>query len=162
MSSMFSPDEKITLSGKGSIEQPIMGHGELYLTNKRLFLVHKTGLISKRETPLLDVEIGQITYCKSEGTLRKVLIVGVRGSAGQVLAYKIHVSGPDAWVAQIYNLKGGGAGPSAQTLSQQSQPWQQAVTDPVSRTTSNNKFCKYCGKQMSLDSVFCPACGKQQ
>jgi hypothetical protein len=106
MSSMFSPDEKVILSGKGSMEQPVTGHGELYLTDKRLFLAHKAGLIRKRETPLLDVEIGQITYAKAEGALRKVLVLGVRGTAGQVLSYKMHVSAPDAWVAQVYNLKG--------------------------------------------------------
>lgn len=161
MSSMLSPGEKVILRGKGSIEQP-KGPGELYLTDKRLFLAHKVGVIRKRETQLLDVEIEQITYAKAEGILRKVLEVGVRGTAGRVLSCKIHVSGPEAWVAQVYNLKGGGGARPAQTPSAQPPPQGQAVSDTASQSSSGLKFCRYCGKQMSTDSVYCPACGKQQ
>ncbi len=107
MSSTFGPDEKVVLSGRGSIDQPISGDGEIYLTDKRLLLIHKAGMIRKRETPLLDIEIGQISYVKSEGTLRKVLVLGVKGTGGQILTYKIHVPNPDSWVAQIFNLKNG-------------------------------------------------------
>lgn len=156
MSSMFSPDERVLLSGKGSIEQPITGSGEMYLTDKRIFLAHKSGLITKRETPLLDVEVGQVTYAKTEGSLRKVLVVGVRGTGGQVITYKIHVGGPESWVSQIYNLKGGagvGATPRASV--------QAAAPQPMADSTGT-RFCKHCGKQIDSDSTFCSACGKPQ
>ncbi len=101
---IFSPDEKVILSGKGSIEQPIKGKGEIYLTNKRLLLIHKSGLIRKRETPLIDIRIDQISYAKVEGFISKVLVIGVP-HGGTVIAYKIKVPQPDSWVAEILRLK---------------------------------------------------------
>jgi len=101
---MFAPDEKIILSGKGTLEQPIKGKGEIYLTNKRLVLIHKSGLIRKKETPLVDIHIDQISYAKVEGFISKVLIVGVP-HGGTVVAYKIKVSNPDAWMAEIMRLR---------------------------------------------------------
>lgn len=101
---VFAPDEKIILSGKGTIEQPIKGKGEIYLTNKRVVLIHKSGLIRKRETPLVDIHIDQISYAKVEGLLFKVLVIGVP-HGGTVIAYKIKVPNPDSWVAEIMRLK---------------------------------------------------------
>ena len=101
---IFSPDEKVILSGKGSIEQPIKGKGEIYLTNKRILLIHKSGLIRKRETPLIDIRIDQISYAKVEGFISKVLVIGVP-HGGTVVAYKIKVPQPDSWVAEILRLK---------------------------------------------------------
>jgi hypothetical protein len=152
---MFSPDERVLLSGKGSIEQPMAGNGEMYLTDKRIFLAHKSGLIKKRETPLLDVEVSQVTYAKTEGSLRKVLVVGVRGTGGQVITYKIHVSGPQSWVSQIYSLKGGaGVGARAEAAV---QPAHQGPAG-----SSGARFCKHCGNEIDADSTFCSACGKHQ
>lgn len=149
---MFSPDERIILSAKGSLEQPITGSGELYLTDKRLFLVHKSGLITKRETPLVDIRINEVNYVKVEGSLRKVLILGVRGAGGQIIAYKIHVSTPESWLAQIYSLKGGS------TVST-TQPPQVALAPLVQSNPPGAKFCSNCGKQVKLEAKFCSACG---
>jgi zinc-ribbon domain len=154
MSSMFSPDEKVVLSSKGSLEQPIKGSGELYLTDKRLFLVHKSGLISKRETPLLDVRIGEVSYVKVEGSLRKVLVVGVRGTGGQILAYKVHVPAPESWSAQIYNLKGGGS----------TTAWPAPIIDekplPSQTASRASRFCSNCGQPANQGAKFCPSCGQ--
>lgn len=157
---MFSPDEKVVLSDKGSIRQPVQGRGEIYLTDKRLFLAHKSGLVKKRDTLLLDVEIGQMTYAKVEGTLRKVLVVGVRGTAGMVLAYKIHVSDPDAWVSQIYDIKGGGGHRPASP--QPVQATQLPRAEASGSAISGAKFCRHCGKQIAPDSMYCSNCGRQQ
>ena len=100
----IGPDEKIILQGKGVIEQPVSGKGEIYLTSKRVIMIHKSGLIRKRETPLVDVRLDNISYAKAEGLLRKVLVLGVH-QGGLVTAFKIRVSNPESWVAQIYNLK---------------------------------------------------------
>jgi hypothetical protein len=101
---IITPGEKIILSDQGTIEQPIEGSGELYLTNKRLLLIHKSGIIRKRETPLIDILLTQISYVKTEGFLRKALVIGVRERGGGIIAYKIHVNHPDSWMAKIYNL----------------------------------------------------------
>jgi hypothetical protein len=106
VSSFLYPGEEVIISGEGSVEQVFVGKGELHLTAKRLFLAHRSGLVRKRETPLLDVEIGQVSYAKTEGMLTKVLVVGVRGTAGQVLAYKFKVPRADEWAEQILRLKG--------------------------------------------------------
>ena len=153
MSSVISPDENLVLSGHGSIEQPIAGSGELYLTDQRFMLVHKSGLISKRETPLLDVTIGEISYVKVEGSLRKVLVVSVRASGGKVQAYKIHVGQPEAWAAQIYNLKSGKrAVPQAQTMA---MPAQAQPSAPAP-----GRFCSQCGLPLNADAKFCSGCGR--
>ncbi len=104
-------------------------------------LVHKSGLITVRETPVLDIRIGEISYVKVEGTLRKVLVIGVRGAGGQVQAYKIHVATPESWYGQIYNLKGGSS----------SSGQLQAKTA---------KYCTQCGQELGDDAKFCPSCGK--
>ena len=136
------------MSGEGSVAQVFVGKGDLYLTAKRLFLVHKSGLVRKREASLLDVDIGQISYAKTEGMVTKVLVVGVRGTAGQVLAYKIKVPGPDAWVEQILRLKGG------EVTAPQSPLASPIPSDPGS--------CRHCGGKIAPGSAFCPACGKAQ
>jgi hypothetical protein len=136
LSSIFSPDERILLSAHGSVEQPINGRGDLYLTDRRLVLIHRSGLIIRRETPLLDVELSQVSYVKAQGTLRRVLVLGVRSNGGQVSAYKVHVGAPDSWVAQIHSLKMTG--------------------------NSASKYCDQCGKKIEFDAKFCAACGKEQ
>ncbi len=104
---IFSPDEKIILQGKGRVEQPVEGSGELYLTNKRLVLIHKSGFLRKKETPLLDIRISQISFVKVEGLLSKALVIGVP-HGGTVVTYKIKVSKPEVWQAEIYKLMSGG------------------------------------------------------
>ena len=154
MSSVISPDENLVLSGHGSIEQPIAGSGELYLTDQRFMLVHKSGLISKRETPLLDVTIGEISYVIVEVILRKVLVVSLRAVGGKVQAYKIHVGQHEAWAAQISNLKSGKrAVPQPQTVAMPTQA--QTPTAP-----SPSRFCSQCGLPLNADAKFCPGCGK--
>ncbi len=101
---IFDPDEKLILSSKARIEQPVKGSGEAYLTNKRLVLIHKSGLIFKKETPLVNIWLSEISYAKVEGLLSKVLVIGVT-HGGTVIAYKIKVSNPESWLAEIYNLK---------------------------------------------------------
>jgi zinc ribbon protein len=150
---LLYPGEEVIMSGEGSVEQVFVGKGGLHLTAKRLFLAHRSGLVRKRETPLLDVEIGQISYAKTEGTVKKVLVVGVRGAAGQVLAYKIKVSGPNAWVEQILRLKGVGGG-----AAPQSPP----SFGPIGQTSSDPGSCRHCGEKLAPGSAFCPACGKAQ
>lgn len=154
MSSVFSPDENPVLSGHGSIEQPIAGSGELYLTDQRLMLVHKSGFISKRETPLLDVTIGEISYVRVEGSLRKVLVVGVRASGGKVQVYKIHVGQPKAWAAQLFNLKNG-------KRSSPEQQEQAAIPPPKQTQTGriSNLFCSQCGQGLNTSAKFCSECG---
>ena len=101
---IFSPDEKIILGARGTMEQPINGSGELYLTTKRLILIHKSGFIRKRETPLVDIRLDQISYVKVEGLLRKTLVIGVP-HGGSIIAYKIRVPNPESWQAEIYRLR---------------------------------------------------------
>lgn len=103
-SAIFTPDEKLILSAKCSIEQPIEGKGEAYLTNKRLLVVQKTGLIKKQETPLVDIRIDQISYVKVEGLISKVLVIGVP-HGGSVITYKIKISNPKLWASEIYRLR---------------------------------------------------------
>ena len=61
-------------------------------------------MIRKRETPLVDIHIDQISYAKVEGFISKVLVIGVP-HGGTVIAYKIKVPHPDSWVAEILRLK---------------------------------------------------------
>jgi len=107
-SMFFGPGESVILSGKGQIEQPVNGGGVLYLTNHRLFLIHKSGIIRKREIPLLDLPLTDISYVRTEGSLRKVLIVGARSANGLVTAYKVHVANPDSWAAGITSTRAKG------------------------------------------------------
>jgi len=100
MSSVLFPGEKIILSSKAGIEQPIRGNGEAYLTEKRLLIIHKSGLIRKREIPLADIRLDQISYAKVEGWLLKTLVIGV-SQGGTIIAYKIRVPNPDSWLAAI-------------------------------------------------------------
>ncbi|MDG7044437.1 MAG: zinc ribbon domain-containing protein [Nitrososphaerota archaeon] len=148
MSFIFSPDETILMSGTGTIEQPIQGHGELYLTDKRLFLIHRSGLIRKRETPLMDIDMAQLTYAKTEGIIRKVLIIGARNQSGQVNAFKIHVMNPESWVAHIYNLKNAPAAAPAQPPAQ-----------PPASSPADVLYCTQCGTRIPSTAKFCPNCG---
>jgi len=107
MAAIFSPDENVILKARGHVEQPIEGSGEIYLTNKRLLLLHRSGMIRKKETPLLDVKMDMISYFKVEGILRKVLVLGVVSNAGIVITYKIHVPSPESWSSVLFNLKKG-------------------------------------------------------
>ena len=100
---ILSPTERVLISGSAKIEQPIAGRGEAYLTDKRLVVIHKSGFIRKRETPLLDIRLDQISYVKVEGILSKVLVVGI-SQGGKVIAYKIKVPHPDSWMSTIYNI----------------------------------------------------------
>ena len=102
---VFGPDETVILSGRGDIEQPIKGNGELYLTTKRLLLIHKSGLVRKKETPLVDIRLDQLSYAKVEGLLSKVLVLGVTQSNGIVVTYKIKVPRPDSWLNAIFRAK---------------------------------------------------------
>jgi len=101
---IFAPGENIILSGKGKIEQPIVASGEAYLTNRRLLIIQKSGLIRKRETPLVDIRIDMISYAKVEGLLSKVLVIGVP-QGGSLITYKIKVPHPESWLSQILALK---------------------------------------------------------
>ena len=141
MPSIFSPNERILLNAHGSVEQPINGKGQLYLTDRRLLLVHKSGLVIKRELPLLDVEISQISYIKTQGTLRKILALGVKSNGGQVAHYKVHVRTPEAWVARIMNM-----GANVQKSAQE----------------PSSKACQHCGETIPAESRFCAECGKPQ
>jgi hypothetical protein len=152
VSSLLYPGEEVIMSGESSVEQVFVGKGELHLTAKRLFLAHRSGLVRKRETLLLDAEMGQISYAKTEGLVSKVLVVGVRGTAGQVLAYKIKVPRADAWVEQILRLKGG----------EGTAPMSLPSFKPVSPTWSDPGSCRHCGGKIAPGSAFCPACGKAQ
>ncbi len=105
MSVIFSPGESIIIKARGRVEQPIEGSGEIYLTNRRILLVHRAGMIRKRETPLLDVKIEQVSYFKVEGLLRKVLVLGVISNAGVVISYKVHVPAPESWASALFSLK---------------------------------------------------------
>jgi len=100
---ILSPSEKILMSGSARIEQPLEGKGEAYLTDKRLIVIHKSGLIRKKETPLLDIRINQISYVKVEGLLSKVLVLGVT-QGGKIITYKLKVPNPESWMSTIYNL----------------------------------------------------------
>lgn len=116
MAAILLPDENVILKARGRVEQPIEGSGEMYLTNKRLLLLHRSGVIRKKETPLLDVKMDMISYFKVEGMLRKVLVLGVVSNAGIVITYKIHVSSPESWSSVLFNLKkGSGIRPSEQS-----------------------------------------------
>ncbi len=104
---IFGPDEKVILSDKGRIEQPFKQGGEIYLTTKRLLLIQKSGLIKKKEIPLVDITIDNISYAKVEGRLSKTLVLGITEKAGRIITYKVKVKDPDAWLAEIYRLKRG-------------------------------------------------------
>lgn len=101
---IFIPGETVVLSGKGKIEQPIRASGEAYLTTRRLLIIQKSGLLRKRETPLLDIHLNMISYAKVEGILSKVLVIGVP-QGGTVITYKIKVPHPESWLSQILALR---------------------------------------------------------
>ncbi len=158
---MFGPDEPVLLSRHASIEQPVSGSGRLYLTDRRLILIQRSGRIRKTETPLFDLTLEEISYARIEGTLWKVLVIGARTQGGRVVTYKIHAQDPQAWKAQIYSLKGVGAGirfvpsrtpPSALTEALQApQPKQMT-----------SKLCTDCGHALPLEAAFCSSCGSPQ
>lgn len=153
MSSRYlSPSEMVILNSHGSIEKPVKGHGQLYLTDKRLVLVHRSGLIKIKETPVLDIEIPQISYSKIEGTIRRALVLGVKAGNGQVVAYRIRVAHEEKWHSEINTLKGG---------KNESDAPEFPKTERVSDSIDEAAYCGQCGKK-TLDSNFCPNCGEPQ
>jgi len=158
---LFGPDEPVLLSRHASIEQPVSGNGMLYLTDRRLILIHRSGVLRKTETPLLDLTLDEISYVRVEGTLWKVLVIGARTQGGRVVAYKVHAQNPGVWKAQIYSLKGSLGGirfipprtpPSA--LNQTSH-----IAHPAQQAT---KFCIDCGHRLPPEAAFCSSCGGPQ
>ena len=147
--SYLSPSEKVILNSHGSVEKPVSGHGQLYLTDKRLVLVHRSGLLKVKETPVLDIEIPQISYSKIEGMLRRTLVLGVKSGNGQVIPYRIRVAREEKWHSEIRMLKGG----TKETVAPEF-PRTEQVTD------SESRYCGQCGEEDVLNSRFCPNCGE--
>ncbi len=158
---MFGPDEPVLLSRHASIEQPVSGSGTLYLTDRRLILIHRSGRIRKTETPLLDLTLEEISYARIEGTLWKVLVIGARTQGGRVITYKIHAQDPQVWKAQIYSLKGGGGGIKFVPPRTPQSALAEALHIPQPQRTTN-KFCTDCGHALPLEAAFCSLCGSPQ
>ena len=153
MSSRYlSPSEMIILNSHGSVEKPVKGHGQLYLTDKRLVLVHRSGLIKIKETPILDIEIPQISYSKIEGMLRRTLVLGVKAGNGQVVSYRIRVAREEKWHSAINTLKG---------VKNEAAAPEFPRTERVSDSSEEEVYCGQCGKK-TLNSNFCPNCGEPQ
>ncbi|MDG7034602.1 MAG: zinc ribbon domain-containing protein [Nitrososphaerota archaeon] len=93
---------------------------------------------------MLDIDMAQLTYAKTEGIIRKVLIIGARNQSGQVNAFKIHVMNPESWVAHIYNLKNAPAAAPAQ---------------PPAPSPDDVLYCTQCGTRIPSTAKFCPNCG---
>jgi hypothetical protein len=118
---------------------------------KAAVLVHKSGLISKKETALLDVRLDEVSYAKVEGAIGKALVVGVRETGGQILPYRVHVSGPASWSAQISSFRGG---PQRPLLEFHRLHHLLPCNRMPCRRGSN------CGQQLEPDGKFCAACGR--
>ena len=158
---IFGPDEPVLMSRRASIEQPVSGSGTLYLTDRRLILIHRSGHIRKTETPLLDLTIEEISYARIEGTFWKALVVGARTQGGRLVTYKIHAQNPQVWKAQIYSLKGGGRGIRFIPPRTPPSALSEALHAPLPRPTTT-KFCTDCGQGLPPEAAFCSSCGRLQ
>jgi hypothetical protein len=96
----FGTDEALIKEGSCHIEQPGRGGGKLFLTARRLILISRRGFISVKETPLLDAQLPDISYVRVEGSVFRVLVVGVR-KAGETAAYRISIQNPSSWMEAI-------------------------------------------------------------
>ncbi len=151
MSSHYlSSGEKIILNDRGSVVKPIQGHGQLYLTDRRVVLIHRSGLVKIKETPVLDIEIPQISYSRIEGLLRRTLVLGVKAGNGQIVPYRIHVSREDKWHSEIYGLKG-------ETMD--TTPSTFPGIEPAGEEGHASQYCGNCGDEIMLASKFCSNCG---
>ena len=144
--SFLESGEKVILNSHGAVTRPISGHGRLYLTDRRLLLVHRSGLVKVKETPVLDIGIPQISFSKIEGMLRRSLVLGVKSGNGQVVSYKIRVNREEKWSLEINALKG-----SAESV---------ALGFPGLITASGDEFCGRCGEQTTSYSKYCSNCGE--
>jgi hypothetical protein len=157
---LFGPDEPVLLSRHASIEQPVSGNGMLYLTDRRLILIHKSGLLRKTETPLLDLTVDEISYVRVEGTLWKVLVIGARTQGGRVVAYKVHAQNPEIWKAQIYSLKGSLGG--IRFVPPRNPPSALNQDSRIAQAPQASKFCIDCGHRLPPEAAFCSSCGGPQ
>jgi hypothetical protein len=153
MSSPYlSSGEKVILNDHGSVLKPIQGSGQLYLTDRRVVLIHRSGFVRTKETPLLDIEIPQISYLRIEGLLKRSLVLGVKAGNGQIVPYKIHVSREEKWHSEIYGLKGGS--------SEKTPPIYPKIEGSGGKQRVS-KYCEDCGEEVKFESKFCPSCGEQ-
>ncbi len=138
------------MNDRGSVVKPIQGHGQLYLTDRRVFLIHKSGFVKIKETPVLDIEIQQISYSRIEGLLRRTLVLGVKAGNGQIVPYRIHVSREEKWHSEIHGLKSG--------YMETTSPVQDKL-EHVGDEGHVSKYCRKCGEEVLSASKFCPNCG---
>ncbi|MDG6931746.1 MAG: zinc ribbon domain-containing protein [Nitrososphaerota archaeon] len=137
--SVLFPNEKVVLSYSASVEQPVRGKGELYLTDRRLLLVHRSGVMRKRETALFDISFDKVSYLKVEGLIRKALVIGVTSQGGAVITYRVRVPDPTVLVAKFNEV---------------------AVNTPTAKPQF--KRCVSCARKIPADAEFCPYCGERQ
>ncbi len=135
----FFPGERVIISYPASVEQPVKGRGELFLTDKRLLLVHRSGLIMKKETVLFDIAFNQVSYLRSEGIIRKSLAIGVTSQGGIVITYRIRIHDPEMLVTKFNEVAAG---------------------SPAARPQF--KRCTSCARKIPYDAEFCPYCGERQ
>src|SRR5438132_13491426 len=133
----------------------------LYLTDRRLILIHRSGVVRKPQAPLLGLTLDEISYVRVEGSLWKVLVIGARTQGGRVVTYKVHAQNPGVWKAQIYSLKGSLGGirfiPPRTPPSRLDQV--PRIAQPEQQAT---KFCIDCGHGLPPEAAFCSSCGGPQ
>ena len=154
MSHFFGPDEQVVMQGSCSIEQPLEGKGIMYLTTKRLILIHRSGMISRKETPLLDLPLRDISYVRVEGTVFKTLIVAARAMGGTLVAYKMHTQRTGAWAERISSVS---SSPGATGL-----PMPPSSPPMPATLQAGSKYCVTCGQTLPPQAKFCSNCGKPQ
>ncbi|HYB45601.1 MAG TPA: zinc ribbon domain-containing protein [Nitrososphaerales archaeon] len=167
---MFS-GERVERSAKATLLEPTKTKGQLYLTERRLAMVRKEGLIRKKEVAVFDLPLGSVSFARTEGLISKKLIVAASSADGRVLPYKIEVGKTKSWSEAISNLKRGPAAPGAPmppSSYQQYQPaapsYQQYQTPAVQPPagTEATKYCIQCGERIPSRAGFCPRCGQRQ
>jgi len=171
---MFS-GERVERSAKATLLEPTKTKGQLYLTDRRLAMVRKQGLIRKKEVSVFDFPLGSISSARTEGLISKKLVVAAGSADGRVWTYKIEVGKTKAWSEAIGNLKRGSVAPSAPASSPSYQPYQPAVP-PAGAVPSSyqqpavqppagaetTKYCIQCGERIPSRAGFCPRCGQRQ
>lgn len=167
--------ERVERSAKATLSEPTKTKGQLYLTDRRLAMVRKEGLIRKKEVPVFDLPLGSISFARSEGIISKKLVVAAGSADGRVSTYKIEVGKTKSWSEAISNLKRGPGAPIPPQSYQQYQPaapaatatpqsYQQYQTPAVQPPagTESTKYCIQCGERIPSRAGFCPRCGQRQ
>lgn len=153
------PNENIRFQSDGDIAYGTKKY-EVILTDKRLILFARRGLIFKNDDVISDTisEIQGIKY-KERGRLFKKSFIEIYGRS------KIRLEGEKKSMLTLYQRLLPFLSPELRVGIRSQSPYAQPIqslaseriTSPISKAP---KFCEDCGTEILLTKRFCPNCGR--